>query len=398
MRRLATPKLALGLGALSVLLVLAAIPVEAFDPGSISFNGSPDAFSSITSVTFLLAFAAVGVLVACRQPYNPIGWLMLATALAWEVSDFGSGYADLDYHHHHGALPLGHLALLTDAAQGLYYGLLIFPLIILLFPDGRIGRRWRWPLVIYVLICLLEVGATLSVAVGDFSLRKPLDSGGSLIGLNHPNPFVDNAEAVALFSAFALLIAAVIRQVLSYRRASGERREQLKWLLSGAALCLLSSPIFVDPNASLLNALFPLVLTLIPVTIGIGIVKYRLYEIDRIISRTVSYAILTALLAVTFVGLVVLSTRVLPFSSTVGVAASTLAAAALFNPLRVRVQRTVDRRFNRSRYDAQATVDAFAARLRDAVDLEHVQADLLDVVQRAVQPAHATIWIRSASR
>ncbi len=133
----------------------------------------------------------------------------------------------------------------------------------------------------------------------------------------------------------------------------------------------------------------------LPIGIGVGILKYRLYEIDRLVSRTLSYAILTALLAGTFVGLVALTTDLLPFSSSVGVAASTLAAAALFNPLRRRVQRVVDRRFNRSHYDAEATVAAFAARLRDAVDLDAVQTDLLDVVRGAVEPAHATVWIRS---
>ncbi len=138
-------------------------------------------------------------------------------------------------------------------------------------------------------------------------------------------------------------------------------------------------------------------LAALPIAIGVGILKYRLYEIDRIISRTVSYSIVTALLAGTFVGLVVLTTDVLPFSSSVGVAASTLAAAALFNPLRLRVQRAVDRRFNRARYDAEATVAAFAQRLRDAVDLDTVSADLLATVKRAVEPAHATVWIRQTS-
>jgi hypothetical protein len=129
---------------------------------------------------------------------------------------------------------------------------------------------------------------------------------------------------------------------------------------------------------------------------GVGILRYRLYEIDRIVSRTVSYVVLSAVLVGAFIGLVALTTDLLGFSSTLGVAASTLAAAALFNPLRVRVQRLVDRRFNRARYDAEATVAAFVARLRDAVDLDSVQAELLDVVQRAVEPTHATVWIRPA--
>jgi hypothetical protein len=127
----------------------------------------------------------------------------------------------------------------------------------------------------------------------------------------------------------------------------------------------------------------------------VGILKYRLYDIDRLISRTISYALLTGLLAAVFVGIVVLATDVLPFSSPVGVAASTLAAAGLFNPLRKRVQHAVDRRFNRARYDAEATVAAFTMRLRDAVDLDTVRSELLHAVDRAVEPAHASVWLRA---
>jgi ABC-type bacteriocin/lantibiotic exporter with double-glycine peptidase domain len=134
-----------------------------------------------------------------------------------------------------------------------------------------------------------------------------------------------------------------------------------------------------------------------PVGIGIGILKYRLYEIDRLISRTLSYAILSGLLVLIFIGIVVLTTDVLPFSSPVGVAASTLAAAALFNPLRRRVQHTVDRRFNRARYDAEAIVTAFTVRLRDAIDLDTVRGELLHAVDRAVEPSHASLWIRTAA-
>jgi hypothetical protein len=132
----------------------------------------------------------------------------------------------------------------------------------------------------------------------------------------------------------------------------------------------------------------------LPVGIGVGILKYRLYEIDKLISRTLSYAILTGLLVGVFIGIVALATDVLPFSSPVAVAASTLAATALFNPLRLRVQRFVDRRFNRARYDAEAIVTAFTLRLRDAVDLDTVRGELLAAVDGAVQPTHASLWIR----
>jgi ABC-type bacteriocin/lantibiotic exporter with double-glycine peptidase domain len=132
----------------------------------------------------------------------------------------------------------------------------------------------------------------------------------------------------------------------------------------------------------------------LPISIGVAILRYRLYDIDRIVSRTLSYAILTGLLAGVFIGLIALTTNTLAFPGRVGVATSTLIAAALFNPLRARIQRLVDRRFNRTRYNADATVAAFTARLRDAVEMDTIRADLLDAVNRAVQPTHASVWIK----
>ncbi len=391
--RLASPTTAAILGGLSLVLLLAAIPLEVLSPGTLSVNGASDPVSDATGVAFVLAFAAVGVVVARREPHNPMGWLLLGAALLWEAGDFIPGYASFDYMIHHGALPLGHVALLFTSA--FVYGLLIFPLIILFFPDGRLGSRWRWPLRAYLAICLFDVAATVSVAVSDFRLRQPLDSSGTLVGLFAHHGWVDKAEATGLLAAFALLFAAIVYQVRNYRRASGERRQQLKWLGIGAAICALILPTFLWSTApTLVGDLLPLALTTVPITIGVGILKYGLYEIDRLISRTLSYAILTALLAGTFVGVVALTTDLLPFSSPVGVAASTLAAAALLHPLRRQVQRIVDHRFNRARYDAEATIAAFTARLRDAVDLDAIQSELLEVVQRAVEPRHATIWIR----
>jgi hypothetical protein len=202
---------------------------------------------------------------------------------------------------------------------------------------------------------------------------------------------------------FLVLAAWIISQVRGYRRLTGERRIQQKWLLGGAVVSAMTVVLGVIPTALPSSSLVQTVsdiasagLCALPLAIGVGILKFRLYDIDRVISRTLSYAILTALLVGTFVGLVVLTTDALPFSSPVGVAASTLGVAALFNPLRGRVQRIVDRRFNRARYDAERMVAAFATRLRDAVDLDAVQADLLDTVKSAVEPTHATIWIRPA--
>jgi hypothetical protein len=162
---------------------------------------------------------------------------------------------------------------------------------------------------------------------------------------------------------------------------------------------LVVSPLVPSSSSSgvwqvLVGSILPLGIAALPIGMGIGILKYRLYDVDRLISRTLSYAIVTGLLIGVYVGLVTLATRVLPFSSPLGVAASTLVAVALFNPLRKRVQRLVDRRFNRARYDAEATVSAFAQRVRDDVDLAAVSSEFVRAVQISVEPAHVSLWLR----
>ncbi len=395
--RLATPAIASALAGLSLLLLAAAIPLEVYNPGTLSVSGNGDAFGDASGVLLVLSFAAVGTVIARRQPRNPIGWLLLAGALTWELGEYLPSYAYIDYNLHHGTLPLGHVALLFSSA--FVYGLLMMPLIILLFPEGRLGRRWRWPLRAYLAICAFDLVATVSVAVSDFRLRMPLDSSGTLIGLFKHHGWVDFAEGLGLFALFVISASAVVHQVRNYRRASGDRREQLKWLGSGAAICAVVLPTFIWSTAPTFIAdLLPIALAAVPVTIGMGILRYRLYEIDRLISRTLSYAILSGLLIGTFIGLVALTTDVLALSGRVGVAASTLAAAALLAPMRSRVQHLVDRRFNRARYDADAMLAAFGVRLRDAVEIDAIRSDLLEAVNGALAPAHASVWIRPLRR
>ena len=156
----------------------------------------------------------------------------------------------------------------------------------------------------------------------------------------------------------------------------------------------LTAVLWTNAPAIFGDLFFPVALTALPLTMGVGILRYRLYEIDRLISRTISYALLTATLGGLFVGGVVLFSDVLPFSSPVAVAASTLAAAALFTPLRSRLQRLIDRRFNRARYDAQATIATFTSGLRGAIDVESIRGELIGVVDHAVAPTHASLWIR----
>jgi hypothetical protein len=343
---------------------------------------------------FGLSFTAVGVVVGRRQPRNPMGWVLVGIALAVNLGSAGPGYAWLDYGVHGGRLPLGPLAVFLSGAW--VYLFLLVPLAVLFFPDGRLGAAWRWPLRAYLALGgLLSIGV-LDVTIRDLRLRHPVDDQGNLAGLGHPHGWIGAVFAALLISSFVLALVAIGRQVRNYRRATSERRQQLKWLSCGAAGCIAAGGVAVANPSGVLSDLFvPIGFALLPLSMGVGILRYRLYEIDRLVSRTLSYALLTGLLVGTFIGVVALTTDVLPFNGRVGVAASTLVAAALFNPLRVRIQRVVDRRFNRARYDAEATVAAFTGRLRDAVDIEAIRRDLLVTVDRAVQPSHASIWIRS---
>jgi hypothetical protein len=347
-----------------------------------------------------LLIAVLGLVIARRQPANPLGWLLMGFSVWVALYDLAGGYAVLDYHLHHGDLPLGPAAALI-ASELWIVMFLALPLVVLLFPDGRLPSRWRMVLWGYLAICALLIAALLGFGAWDMAGTPIVVTGkGQLV--NNPGPsgaagiaFVILLAAVPVF--WALFVA---RQVLSWRRATGERRAQLKWLMAGSALTIAglaggflfgtsSFPLATAlSNVSLVAGVFSL-----PVSICIGILKYHLYDIDRIISRTLAYAIVTGLLIGVYAGVVLLATRVLSVTSPVAVAASTLAAAALFSPLRRRVQRAVDHRFNRARYDADKTVAAFAARLQDAVDLDTVRADLSGVVHRALEPAHVSVWI-----
>ena len=226
-----------------------------------------------------------------------------------------------------------------------------------------------------------------------------VDSSGNLFLLygNDPGAGWFNVVQWVFFPVLAACwLASLARQVLGYRRSSGERRQQLKWLMAGSALAFAGVALAILAGQTPLGAVFALVGFLaMPLCIGVAILRYRLFDIDRIVSRTLAYAIVTGLLVGVYAGLVLLATQVFTIRSPVAVAAATLAAAALFNPVRHRVQRVVDRRFNRARYDADKAVSAFAARLQDAVDLDSVNEDLARVVTRSLEPAHLSVWVSS---
>jgi hypothetical protein len=278
------------------------------------------------------------------------------------------------------------------------------------FPDGRLpGGRWRRPSVI-----LVVVGLLLGVAE---SLSGVVNVARHDVRITPTGDLVSSAGGVFVFLAFAVVALSLIAwlawlavQVPTYRRADGERRQQLKWLYSGAAITLVTFIVgafvlplalgdsFGSPANPVINALFILSFGALPVFMGVAVLKYRLYELDRIVSRVVSYALVTALLVGVYAGLVLAATHILPHKSAVAVAVSTLITAALFSPVRRRVQRVVDRRFNRSRYDAEAMVAAFTGRLRHTVDLDAVRDDLVSVVDQAFQPAQVSIWLALPGR
>jgi hypothetical protein len=393
---LASPATAAGLGALGLALIAAWVPLT-------YLTRDPQATRDGFAPAFALACGLLGLLVARRQPRNLEGWLLLGLAVG-VIAVLDSGlYAVLDYRLHDGRLPLGETAVFIKDVMGQTV-LLLFPLVILLFPDGRLTRPWTWVLRSYLLlVVVLTVGTVANEAGAIVGRPIQVDLSGAYSGRGSPAGVLGVLAAVAgggFIIAPPFWPAFVARQALSWRRSASERRQQLKWLMCGAAVALAGLAVVVlgppkdQTPGRIARDLAFVALAALPVSMGVGILKYHLYDIDRLISRTLSYVLVTGLLVGVYIAVVTLATGVLLFTSPVAVAASTLAAAALFNPLRRRVQRAIDRRFNRARYNAEATVAMFAERLKDAVDLGAVQDDLASVVHQALEPAHVSVWMR----
>jgi hypothetical protein len=327
------------------------------------------------------SFAMVGALVAARTG-NRLGWLFLAAATVSAVTVLAAAYA--------GAAPSAELPGAPWVAWifGVTLGPVgpLFWLIPLLFPDGRPPSP-RWRPAIWVAV-LSGLGASLCAALSNVEFSADFPHLRDPVTVVAP---LGTAYDLSQEAGLLVLLAGVVSMVVRFRRSGAEQRLQLKWILYATAVAAVVVFVASDLSNNPLPA-FEIVFPLIPAAVGVAILKYRLYDIDRLISRTLAYAIVTGLLVGLYAGLVLLATDALSITSPVAVAAATLAAAALFNPLRRRVQRLVDRRFNRVRYDADQTITAFAARLRDAVDLDTVRSDLLAVVNTAVEPAHLSVW------
>jgi hypothetical protein len=351
-------------------------------------------------------FALVGTILAYRQPRNAVGWTLLGFAVFYLVDSDATTYTILDYRQRGGHLLFGPLAVLVQPSWA--PAIVCMVLALLLFPDARLPLgRWRWILWPFLGISALWVLGAFGLAADAIATHAVhITSSGNLEALERPTGSAAWWGVVEWFFFPAIIVtgfAAVARQIVSYRGSTGERRLQLKWLLTGAVVFLVCGMALLVGSGpasgvrQIVGNIGSVGLGVLPLCIGIAILKYRLFEIDRLISRTLSYAIVTGLLIGVYVGLIALTTRALPLSSPIGVAASTLAAAALFSPLRRWVQRVVDRRFNRAHYDAEATVAAFSAGLRDEVDLATVQTDLIAVVNLSMQPSHVSVWLRERS-
>ena len=355
--------------------LLAASPV-------IGLTGGEPWSAEFGFIPVALAFAVVGALVAARTR-NRLGWVFLAAAAISAVTVAANAYA---------ARPA--TAGLPGAAWvGWGFTVLLgitgslFFVTLLLFPDGRPPSR-RWWFVVWA-AAVGGVAEMVTSAVSDVNFSSNFPRLTDPMALVAPLNEAYNLETtVQVF----VLLAGAVSLVVRFRRSGPVERQQLKWFVYTAAV---AAPVIFVVSILVANPLpaFEIFFPLIPAAVGVAILRYRLYDIDRIISRTLAYAIVTALLAGVYAAPVLLSTQVLGLRTPVAVAVATLIAAALFNPLRGRVQRVVDRRFNRARYDAELTVAAFAARLKDSVDLDAVRDDLAGVVTRALEPAHVSVWI-----
>ena len=325
---------------------------------TLSGHGPGSDATAYATVLFVLATSAVGTLIGLRRPGNTIGWLLRLAAFGFATGSLLVTYVEVAVAQA-GSLPIGPIVVwLGDIMFQLGFGVSA-TFLLLLFPTGRLPSP-RWKLVGWM--------AAIGIA---FMFSAVLFGPGAFEGLPIENPLAleETSPILRVFeSGFYLMLVPILASVASlivrYRQSAGEERQQLKWVALGVvvlALCLAGTVVWDGLTDDTVNLVIALALTVVPISIGMAILRYRLYDIDRIISRTVSYGAVTALLAGTYVALVFVLGDLLPSrGNSLVVAASTLAVAGLFNPLRRRVQDFVDRRFNRSRYDLSRTIEAFS--------------------------------------
>jgi len=347
-----------------------------------------------------LVFGATGSLIAARQRGNPIGWLFLVAAVSAGLASLSGTYADFYVAERTGPPLLGKMAATYGDLSWMPFILLPATFLLALFPDGRLlSRRWR------------PVAWCAAIGMG----------GGFVVGFLKPGPIADHPQLSSPFAVdsplisplegLTLLMIAIgmvgssASLIVRFRRSRSEERQQIKWLALAGAIAVVTIVVGVSTydilGERVADGMIMLSILGLPVAAGIAILKYRLYDIDVVINRTIVYGALTAMLALVYLVSVLLLQLVLESftqGSGLAVAASTLATAALVRPARARIQAVVDRRFFRKKYDAAQTLERFGARLRDEVDLDTVESDLRAVVAETMQPAHVSLWTPATAR
>jgi hypothetical protein len=343
-------------------------------------------------VLTLVSAATVGAVLASRRPRHPVGWLLLALGLSVVAAGVAQGYAGYGVQARPGSLPAARWVALYSDAIGIVWSALV-GFILLLTPTGSLpSPRWRWWAIVTAAVpVVFLLGQPLLLDGPDQPVTSLLAVPG-LAGL-----VLVISIAALIFSQLAILVD-VASLVMRFRRARGTERQQLRWVAMAAGLLAVAVVTTVigalTGHPALLEWTSGLFVALLPVATGAAILRYRLYDLDRIISRTLAYGLLTLLLGGSY-GAVILSLgQLLPSDSSLVVAAATLAVAAVFQPARHRIQAAVDRRFNRRRYDAVETIQAFSERLHQQVDLDTLTGELLAVIDQTVQPTQVALWIR----
>jgi hypothetical protein len=350
--------------------------------------------SGLTTGLAVVSAATVGAVLASRRPAHPVGWLLLVLGAWLVVNGVTYGYTNYGLLAQPGALPAA--AYVAGASAGITVPMPVcVGFVLLLTPTGSLpSPRWRWWAGVSVAAAVVGLLAWVPLSLeGPYrSIPNPLAAPAALAG-----PLLVVAWVASVLSALAIPVGAA-SLLVRFRRARGEERQQLRWVALAAVLASLAALLLLAGHAmginTLLNLAGPAFVVLLPLAIGAAILRYRLYDIDRIISRTLAWALLTLLLAGGYAALALGLGQLLGQDSSLVVAAATLAVAAVFQPARRRIQRLVDRRFNRRRHDAARIIDGFGAQLRDQVDLDTLTGELLAVVDQIMQPTRASLWLR----
>ncbi len=391
--------LAWSLVALSVALLLGGIALSLATSSTGSdrpVGGETEDSSVVADLVTLLPFSIVGAIVASRQPRNAIGWLFCSVGVTIGLNSFAGDYAEFWLASGFGASGLGETAAWFSSWLWVLLAFVPASFLLLLFPDGRLpSPRWRpvaWG------VALGTAGSVVGYALragplADFpQIANPY-------GVD--SPAVGMVGAAGSIVAAGCMVAAAVSLVVRLRRTGGEQRQQIKWLAYGGAVVVsgvLVGGLAIPWSVPVSIVIMSLSVLGLPVFTGIAILRHHLYDIDLLINRTLVYASLTAMLALVYlagvVGLQAALRALTGQESALAVVASTLAIAALFNPLRRRVQGVVDRRFYRRKYDAAKTLAAFNARLREETDLQALSGDLVGVARETVQPRYASLWLR----